>query len=69
MSISQALSESQAQIQQPQGPPPPPHRTTQPQQPRGEPEQQPLQPMVFTTTASVVEDQEHAQQLFHSTKF
>ena len=49
VSISQALSESQAQIPQ---------------------QQQPLQPMVFTTTASVV-DPEPADnpQLFHSTKF
>ena len=57
VSISQALSESQAQIPQ---------------------AQQLLQPMVFTTSASVVDPeqattaqaaQENNPQLFHSTKF
>ena len=54
VSISQALSESQAQIPQ---------------------AQQLLQPMVFTTTASVVDTEqattasENNPQLFHSTKF
>ena len=48
VSISQALSGSQAQL---------PHQ------------QQQHQPMVFTTTASVIDEPDNNMQLFHSTKF
>jgi len=47
VSISQALSGSQAQL----------------------PHQQQHQPMVFTTTASVIDEPDNNMQLFHSTKF